>query len=134
MFVATVAIGAQTYGWTAQLTVSSGDVSQYTDVDCTDDVLSVTVSGGLIGASRNGVVVSNIPVSSQNLSFEVALSNSSGNLLASGTATCTAATCTISTGTYNAPSVTDADMLVDTWGIDTDWDGSCTWFFLWFCA
>jgi hypothetical protein len=118
----------------SQLGVNSTDISEFFYSACSTDTVSVRVSPAGFGASRSAVSISGFPAACYGSTVQVGVSNSAGTLLASGSATCSAATCTVSTGTYNAPSVTDSHILVDTWGIPSSWDTTCRYIiFFWYC-
>lgn len=121
-------------GSASQLIVNSGGIAVYERVACSNATMSVRVGGGAVGANRTSAVVSNIPAACLGSTIQVALVSSSGSLLGSGSATCGSTPCTISTSTYNAPSVVGAQTLVATWNVPASWDSSCTWFILWFCS
>ncbi len=119
----------------AQLIVSSPDISTFSAAPCTYDTLSVRVSPAGFGASRSAIQVSGIPAECFGNTFQVGVSDTAGTLLASGSATCSAATCTIPTDTYNAPSVTDTHALAATWGIPSNWASACYYIiFFWYCT
>jgi len=118
----------------AQLGVNSTDLSEFWESPCTYSTLSIGVQPAGFGANRSAVRITNVPAECFGSTFEVGVSDSSGALLASGSGVCSAANCQISTGSYYAPSVTDAHALVDTWGIPATWGTTCTYIiFFWWC-
>ncbi len=134
LLVLAVSGGVAIFATAAQLAVDSPDLSEFWGSPCTHDPLSVRVQPAGFGASRSAVRITNVPTECFGNTFEVAVSDSGGNLLASGSATCSTANCQITTGTYNAPSVTDAHALASTWGIPASWDTTCTYIiFFWWC-
>jgi hypothetical protein len=121
--VATLSVASAT-----QLTVSSSAIGAYSAARCSSATLSVHVSptGWSIGQNKTAVQITNFPDVCFGGTTEVAVTNSAGTLIASGSATCSTTTCTIPTGSYNAPSATDAHVLVSTWGVPANWDSTCT--------
>ncbi len=112
----------------AYLTVTSSDLAVFSAERCSSATLSVHVNptGFSFGQNKSAIQITNFPAECFGQTTQVAVSNAAGTLLASGSAVCGAATCTIATGTYNAPSVTDAHVLVSTWGVPASWDSTCT--------
>jgi hypothetical protein len=123
-----LAVGALSVASAAQLTVSSSAVGVFSDTRCNSATLSVHVSptGWSIGQNKSAVQITNFPDACFTRTTEVAVTNSAGTLIASGSATCGTTTCTITTGNYNATSATDAHVLVSTWGVPASWDSTCT--------
>ena len=95
---------------------------------CSTATLSVHVSptGLSFSQDKTAVQITNYPAACYGLTVQVGVSNSAGTLLTSGSATCSAATCVIATGTYTAPQVTKSHVLAGTWGMTSSWDSTCT--------
>ena len=123
-------VGAVAVASAAQLTVSSSTIGVYSATRCSSATLSVHVNptGLSVGQNKSAVRITNFPAACFGRATQVAVSNASGALIASGSATCSAAACTIATGSYNAPSATGAHVLVSTWGVPASWDSVCTVF------
>jgi hypothetical protein len=121
-------IAAVSVASAAQLTVSSSAVGVYSATRCSSATLSVHVNptGFSFGQNKSAVRITNFPAACFGQTTQVTVSNSAGTAIASGSATCSAAACTIATGTYNAPSATGAHVLVSTWGVPASWDSVCT--------
>jgi len=116
----------------AHLTVTSANLYVTSASRCTNATLSVHVSptGFSFGQNKSAVQITNFPAACFGRTTQVAVSNAAGALIASGSATCSAATCTIATGSYTAPSATGAHVLVSTWGVPASWDSTCTVIFI----
>ena len=123
-----LAVAAVSVASAAQLNVSSSTIGVFTDARCSSATLSVHVNptGFSFGQNKSAVRITNFPAACFGRTTQVAVSNASGTLIASGSATCSAAACTIATGSYNAPAATGAHVLVSTWGVPASWDSVCT--------
>jgi hypothetical protein len=86
----------------------------------------VNPTGLSLGQNKSAVQIDNVPAACFGKAFQVTVANGSGTAIATGSATCSAAACTITTGTYTAPSAATAHVLADTWGIPASWDSTCT--------
>jgi hypothetical protein len=112
----------------ANLTVTSAGLGVYSATRCTSTALSVHVNptGLSFGQTKSAVQIDNVPAACFGDAFQVTVANGAGASIATGFATCSAAACTIATGTYTAPSAASAHVLADTWGIPASWDSTCT--------
>ncbi len=126
-----LAFGSLGVAAAAQLTVTSTDFLVQSDEPCSLANLSVHVdpTGVSFGQNKSAVQITNYPAACNGQSVTVAVSNTSGSLLTTGTATCSGSPCSISTGTYSGISAANASVLVNTWGVPSSWDSSCSLFF-----
>jgi hypothetical protein len=110
--------------------VSSSAVGVFSAARCSSATLSVHVNPTgttyLWQYNKTAVRIVNYPSACNGQEVEVTVSNASGTALASGSATCSAPACTITTGSYNAPSAANASVLIATWGVPASWDSVCT--------
>jgi hypothetical protein len=122
-------VGALSVVSAAQLTVSSSAIGVYSAARCSSATLSVHVNptgSTFMNYNKTAVRITNYPASCNGMSVTVAVSNSAGALLATGTATCGASPCIITTGSYPALQAAGADVLIATWGVPASWDSVCT--------
>ncbi len=113
----------------SQLAVTTNRLATFSASRCTNTTMSVHVSPtGVVWFDQNksAVQITNYPAGCNGQTVEVAVSNSTGTLLASGSATCSTSPCVIPTGTYNAMNAADGSVLISTWGVPASWDSVCT--------
>ncbi len=130
-----LALGGLALGSAAHLTVTATDRGIFFAEPCTFDTVTVGVSPTGIGATKTAVAVTNFPSSCYGNTVQVTVANAAGTQLATGSGTCSAASCTITTGSYDAPSVTQTHLLVSTWGVPSTWGTTCYHIiFFWWCS
>lgn len=120
----------------AQLGVTAQNRHVETLARCSTTLFSVHVNptGFSIGLNKTAVRITNYPAACNGRTVLVGVSNGAGTLLASGTATCSASPCVITTGSYNATQVTRAHVVtstvtpLSTQGKSASWDSVCTVF------
>jgi hypothetical protein len=123
--IAAIALGLATAN-AAQLAIAGSGPAVYSQVRCGTGPVGVTYSGTPSGGSYTAVSISSIPSSCNGLPLQVALVNSSGTLLASGSGTAATGTMTLSTGSYTGTAVSSVEVLIGTWAVPATWTGPTT--------